>query len=217
LNVLRRCFARVSSIRAAAIALAFLLPVTARSHQANDTPTPASRTPAVRKPAKGVSNFGQVTPTLYRGALPSPRGLETLQEMGINVVVDLRASMNRVEKASVERLGMSYVSIPSYCEFPKDRPLAEFLRVVQENPGKKVFVHCRLGEDRTGMAVAAYRMADEGWSADEAMREMRKFGFSEFHHAMCPGMSQYERKFPTRLKTSPAFRAVTAPEQGASR
>jgi tyrosine-protein phosphatase SIW14 len=176
-----------------------------------------SRTPAVRKPAKGIPNFGEVTPNLYRGARPTPEGLETLKGEGIDMVVDLRASTNRREEAAVEKLGMSYVSIPSHCEFPKDKPWAEFLRVIQENPGKKIFVHCRLGEDRTGMAVAAYRMADEGWSADEAMREMRKFGFSEFHHAMCPGMSQYERGFPTRLKTSPAFRAVTAPEQGASR
>lgn len=204
-------------IRTAAVALSLLITVNAHARQANGPPTAASRVLAVRKPATGIPNFGQVTATLYRGALPSPRGLETLKDIGINVVVDLRASANRVEQARVERLGMSYLSIPSHCEFPKDKPWAKFLRVIQENPGKKIFVHCRLGEDRTGMAVAAYRMADEGWSADEAMREMRAFGFNELHHAMCPGMSQYEHRFPERLKSSPAFRAVTAPAQGASR
>lgn len=212
-----RGFVRVLLIRTAAVALALLVTVNAHPHQADGTPIPVSRTLAMRKPTTGIPNFGQVTKTLYRGALPSPRGLETLKDMGIDIVVDLRASTNLVEKTSVEKLGMSYVSIRSYCEFPKDKPWAEFLRVIQENPGKKIFVHCRLGEDRTGMAVAAYRMADEGWSAAEAMREMRAFGFSELHHAMCPGMSQYEHRFPERLKTSPAFRAVTAPEQGASR
>lgn len=185
------------------------------SQQVEASPPPHKA--AVRMPAKGVPNFGQVSPNLYRGALPSAQGLQSLKGMGIDIVVDLRP-LDKTEETEVGKLGMQYVSIPSHCPFPTDKPWAQFLRVIQDNPGKKIFVHCRLGEDRTGMAVAAYRIADEGWSAAEAMREMQSFGFSEFHHAMCPGLDEYERTFPERLKT-PAFRSVTPPpqEQGASR
>jgi hypothetical protein len=55
-------------------------------------------------------------------------------------------------------------------------------------------------------------MADEGWSAEEAMSEMRAFGFSAVHHAMCPGLEEYEEEFPERLKKSPAFRELQARE-----
>jgi len=37
---------------------------------------------------------------------------------------------------------------------------------------EKVFVHCRFGDDRTGVFVAAYRMAFDGWPAQQAMEEM---------------------------------------------
>jgi len=157
--------------------------------------------------AKGIPNFGEVSSKLYRGGVPSALGIEELKKKGIDVVVDLRGQ-NQEEEARVTKLGMKYVAIPSHCPFPSDQPFAKFLQVVEENPGKKVFVHCRLGDDRTGMAVAAYRMAEQGWSADEAMNEMREFGFTRVHHAICPGMADYEEQFPERLQSSPAFRGL---------
>src|SRR5215472_15028437 len=43
----------------------------------------------------GVSNFGEVTPTLYRGAHPTEAGFERLAELGIQVVVDVRVVRTR--------------------------------------------------------------------------------------------------------------------------
>ena len=181
----------------------------AAAYQADkEAPSPQEHAMGNRMKAKGISNFGQVTPNLYRGAQPSPEGLAALQRLGVSLVVDLRGTTNKDEEATAAKLGMQYVSIPSHCPFPKDEPFAKFLRVLRENSGKKAFVHCRLGDDRTGMAVAAYRMAEEGWSADEAMKEMRTFGFGTMHHAMCPGLAGYEESFPQRLKTSRAFKEL---------
>ena len=157
--------------------------------------------------AKGIPTFGEVSAKLYRGGVPSAAGMEELRKKGIDVVVDLRGQ-NKDEEARATQLGMKYVAIPSHCPFPSDKPFAKFLQVVEDNPGKKVFVHCRLGDDRTGMAVAAYRMAEQGWSADEAMKEMQSFGFTRLHRAICPGMADYEEKFPDRLKKSPEFRGL---------
>jgi protein tyrosine/serine phosphatase len=158
--------------------------------------------------AKGIANFGQVSANLYRGAQPSSKGFETLKKTGIDVVIDLRGGRSKDEEEAVTKLGMQYVSIPSHCPYPSDQTWAKFLKVIEENPGKKVFVHCRLGNDRTGMAVASYRMAEEGWSAADAMREMEAFGFTTIHHAMCPGLEAYEQKFPERLRKSEAFREL---------
>jgi tyrosine-protein phosphatase SIW14 len=153
---------------------------------------------------KGVPNFGEVTPTLYRGGLLKTEGLKTLAKMGIKVVVDTHANDESEEK-TVKGLGMEYVAIPWHCPWPRDEVFAKFLKVLRENQGKKVFVHCRLGDDRTGMMIAAYRMADEGWTADEAMNEMRAFGFTRAHHYICPGLASYEKHFPERLKDDEVF------------
>src|SRR5579863_4103596 len=137
---------------------------------------------------KGLPNLGQVTPMLYRGALPSAEGIETLQKMGIDIVVDLRPGPHASEEQTVTKRGMRYVSLPSVCYAPKDETFARFLALVRENQDKRIFVHCQLGVDRTGMAVASYRIAEEGWTADAAMQEMQAFGFSSAHHLMCPGL-----------------------------
>jgi tyrosine-protein phosphatase SIW14 len=153
--------------------------------------------------AVGLPNFGQVTPTLYRGGQPSADGFERLASMGIKIVVDTTRSTH--DEALVEKLGMTYVALPWYCSFPKDRVFDRFMEIVRKNPQAKIFVHCRLGEDRTGMMIAAYRMAQDGWTARQAMIEMHDFGFSRIHHFTCPGLARYEHSFPNRLTNDPAF------------
>jgi protein tyrosine phosphatase (PTP) superfamily phosphohydrolase (DUF442 family) len=156
----------------------------------------------------GISDFGEVTPRLFRGAQPNRAGFRALSKMGVAIVVDTRGNRTKTEGKEVRRLGMRYVAIPWHCPFPHDETFAKFLKLLRENPDKKVFVHCRLGDDRTGMMIAAYRMADEDWTADEAMREMRQFGFSEAHHLICPTLASYEEHFPEHLKANPVFRGV---------
>jgi tyrosine-protein phosphatase SIW14 len=191
---------------------AFLLATTAYvgAHpQAENAATPSAHTAGKRLTAKGIPNFGQVTPKLFRGAQPNTDGLQELKNMGVDLIVDLRGSSNKSEEATAARLGMGFVSIPSHCPFPSDAPWAHFLKVMRENRDKKVFVHCRWGKDRTGLAVAAYRMSEEGWSPAEALQEMKMFGFSSVHHVTCPGLEGYVERFPERLKSSPAFRELS--------
>jgi hypothetical protein len=56
------------------------------------------------------------------------------------------------------------------------------------------------------MMIAAYRMADQNWTADEAVQEMEAFGANWFHRTICPRLRPYEQSFPHRFETSPAFR-----------
>lgn len=166
---------------------------------------PTQKQMGSRKNYVGLPNFGEVTPHLYRGGQPGVDGLQALKKMGVTIIVDMRGSKSSHEREIVTSLRMQYVSIPWHCPFPKDEAFAKFLHVIQENPKKKIFVHCRLGDDRTGMAIASYRMALEGWSADDAMKEMELFGFKGVHHAICPGLASYEKNFPKTLKNSSAF------------
>ena len=158
-----------------------------------------------RRNYHGLPNFGEVSPLLFRGGQPGADGLKQLKSMGISIIVDMRGSKSDHEKAAAEELGLEYVSLPWHCPFPHDEPFAKFLKLIEDNPGKKIFVHCRLGDDRTGMAIAAYRMGIDGWSADEAMKEMELFGFTGVHHMICPRLAAFERSFPERLKKDSAF------------
>ena len=167
---------------------------------------PTERTIARKLAVEGVPNLGEVSPTLYRGAQPTQQGFQKLAEMGLSIVVDLRVRGREIERQQVSNLGIRFVAIPWNCFHPEDTDIARFLRLLRDNRGKKVFVHCQTGDDRTGMMIAAYRMAEQGWSAEEAMKEMEAYGFTSSHHLICPGLSSYEARFPRRFKTSPAFR-----------
>ncbi len=187
---------------AACLSVAPALP--ARSLQSSGLPSPRSAY-GEKLTIRGIHNFGKISDQLYRGAQPDAAGVEQLKRLGITTIVDLRredAGKRHEEKREAEAAGIRFVSIPvGGWDAPADAQIADFLSIFAD-PKEKVFVHCHFGEDRTGVFVAAYRMAVQQWSAQQAVQEMRFFGFNAFwHHAM----TSFVRKFPAVLSTSPAF------------
>jgi tyrosine-protein phosphatase SIW14 len=154
----------------------------------------------------GIPNAGKINDMLYRGAQPRKQGLVELKKLGISTIVDLRGedqSKITWERREAESLGMHFVHIPvSGWAPPTNQQVAQFLSLFRNDPAQKVFVHCRFGDDRTGVFVATYRMAVEKWTADEAMKEMYFFGFNGFWH---PSMKSFIRGFPEQLKSSPSL------------
>jgi len=74
---------------------------------------------------------------------------------------------------------------------------------------KKMFVHCRLGDERTSMMIASYRMTEENWSAERAEKEMEKSGFTFLHRqVICIRLLSYVSHFPERFRTSLVFREL---------
>ena len=157
----------------------------------------------------GVPNAGKISDQLYRGAQPRTGGLEELKKLGITTIVDLRgesSSFREREKKQAEALGIRFVSIPvSGFSPPTSDQVTQFLSLFREDTAK-VFVHCRFGEDRTGVFVATYRMALQKWSSDEAIKEMYLFGYNGFFH---PAMTSYVRKFPSLLASTPALATLS--------
>lgn len=157
----------------------------------------------------GLSNFGYVTDTLYRGAQPSAVGFQTLRHIGVSIIVNFReeAGETRKEKQEVETLGMRYVGIPwSGRHAPTDSQVVEFLDLVRSNPQAKIFVHCQRGADRTGTMIAAYRIAVEHKPAAEAVSEMHEFHYAHF---WLPGLQKYVTNFPNLLQTDSRFAAYS--------
>jgi protein tyrosine/serine phosphatase len=166
---------------------------------------------AERITLKGVSNAAQVNSMLYRGGQPSIDALPGLKKLGIGVIVDFRDDANSIgwEKKGVESQGMTFVSIPwSASKDPSREKVAAFFATLNDNPGKKIFVHCERGADRTGTMIALYRIAYDHWTPDQALAEM-----SEFHYwnHVFPNLTRYVEAFPKTLASDPSLAGQTVP------
>jgi tyrosine-protein phosphatase SIW14 len=149
----------------------------------------------------GVPDAGKINAYLYRGAQPSEKGLKELKALHIDTIVDLRGELRffllKRERQHAQALGMRVVSIPGNgWSAPKDKEIAEFFALMRERPRRHVFVHCWLGSDRSGVFIAVYRIAFDGWKPEEAIQELHQFHFKSHWH---PGMAKYIRSFPERL------------------
>jgi len=124
----------------------------------------------------GVRRFAYVDEGLYRGDQPTPEGFQQLKDMGVETVVNLRLLHGDQDKMA--GTGLKYIHLRFPVWNPEDKDVLEFLKIVTTPEHKPVFVHCRLGNDRTGMMVAAYRMIIQGWPLERAMEEMEHYGYN---------------------------------------
>jgi tyrosine-protein phosphatase SIW14 len=172
--------ARVRSSAAAfLIATALAFPVAAAPADSRASTT-ATNTPAIR-----IDNFGRVDSSLYRGAQPEGRDFADLKALGVKTIVNLTSDdADPNEKAMTEAAGMSYVQIAMTTHTtPTAAQLAQFLGIVNDPASQPVFVHCVGGRHRTGVMTAAYRMTHDGWTGEQAFREMKQYKFgSDFLH-----------------------------------
>lgn len=130
--------------------------------------------------------------------------------MGIDVIVDFRGLNLNQERHEAAANNMKLILLSWDCRSPSDKIAANFLQILKENPGKKVFVHCYGGIDRTGAMIAVYRMANEGWTEPEAMNEMHAFGYAFMHRIWCRAVDQYVQKFPQNMLEDPQLVALHA-------
>src|SRR5579863_3187598 len=90
---------RATGILCITVFFAAAVPVDATAPQTKqETQTAATREIGRRLNGKGVPNFGEVTPSLYRGGLLQKQGLKALKQIGIIVVIDNRRDDKRERK-----------------------------------------------------------------------------------------------------------------------
>ena len=133
-----------------------------------------------------IDNFGRVNDNYYRGAQPEGRDYADLAAIGFKTLVNLPSDdADPGERAMAERAGMRYFQIPMTThQPPTDAQLAEFMRIVNDPANQPVYVHCVGGRHRTGVMTAAFRMSEDGWTADRAFKEMKDFKFgADFLHS----------------------------------
>jgi protein tyrosine phosphatase (PTP) superfamily phosphohydrolase (DUF442 family) len=126
---------------------------------------------------KGVPNLYRVSSGLFRSAQPTAEGMRNLKDLGVKTVINLCPGNDPTEIAA---LGLVYEHIPMRVWNPREKQLIRFLRILMDSKETPVLVHCQHGADRTGALCAAYRIAVEGWTKEEALQEMIDGGFG-FH------------------------------------
>jgi tyrosine-protein phosphatase SIW14 len=128
----------------------------------------------------GVKNLHRVTPQLYRGAQPSAQGFQALaKKLAIQTVINLHDE--EPDDLLAKGTGITCVHVPmnSFRVFSgKGKKLLEALHEIHIGLVRgPTFVHCVHGKDRTGGVMAAWRMVEQDWTAEAAIREMKDGGY----------------------------------------
>lgn len=126
----------------------------------------------------GAPNLHKVSDDLFRSAQPTGEGMKNLKNMGIETVVNLRSFHS--DRVSIGNTGLAYEHIYMKAWRPEHKEIVRFLQIVTNPKRTPVLVHCQHGADRTGAMTAIYRIIVQGWSREEAVREMVAGGYG-FH------------------------------------
>jgi len=113
-----------------------------------------------------------------------------LKELGIKTIVNLRFIHSDRDKIGDIELDYEHISVDPFK--PTEKNLLRFLHIATDPNRAPVFVHCQRGIDRTGMAVAVYRMILCGWAKQQALHEMMKGPYG--YDAVFPNVPEFLEK-----------------------
>ena len=147
------------------------------------------------------ANFLMVRPGLYRGGHPDAAGLDHLKSLGIKRIVNLEVSdfveatpwaiSDELDGAS--KRGMKELRYPMSAFEPAasdefDQHQTELTKLLATaTPSDPIYVHCKHGQDRTGLVIGLEPVEVEHWAPAKAHAEMVKIGF----HTFFLGLEEY--------------------------
>lgn len=141
---------------------------------------------AVARPAEWAQpvevqyNLFQMSPTLYRSALPDSGAVPLLEKLKVGTVISFLPGS---DASWLTTPGIAQVQLPYRTNHVDDADVIKALRTIQTAEAKgPVLMHCEHGSDRTGLMAAMYRVVVQGWSKEDALNEMTRGGFGDSAH-----------------------------------
>jgi protein tyrosine/serine phosphatase len=126
----------------------------------------------------GVGNLHKINEGLYRSAQPTREGMINLEKMGIKTVINLRAFHSDSDEISGTELLNDALSVKTW--HIEDEDVIRVLRTIRKKENGPFLIHCLHGADRTGVMSALYRIVMQGWTKEDALKEMVDGGYG-FH------------------------------------
>lgn len=138
---------------------------------------------------EGLPNLGIIEPIkIFRSAQPDWKVFKD-DTLKIKTVINLR---EHSEKEEVGKLGMwSYEEPLNVFSNISVETFDSVIARMKDPEFQPVLIHCRQGHDRTGVICACYRMAINGWSYDEAIEEMKSYGYNDLWFVLTHSLKQY--------------------------
>jgi len=178
------------------IAICCLTAVLAAPVLAQDASAPIPAAAAVRpvqwaEPVEmeGVSNLHRISPTLYRSEQPTALGMKNLEKLGIRTVINLRAFNDDKDEVKGTSLRTERVKILTWRI--DDKHVIEVMRMLKKAENGPFLIHCQHGADRTGLMSAMYRVLEQSWTPEDALKELIDGGYG--YHSMWKNIVRYVR------------------------
>lgn len=144
---------------------------------ADDSSTATPRPSEWAQPIDPHYNLYEITPTLYRSRQPDAAAQPLLKKLGVVTVVDF---IKESDSKWLSDPAVAQVQIPLQTVHIDDADMIQSLRAIQAAQEKgPVLIHCKHGQDRTGLVSAMYRIVVQGWSKQAALDEMQHGGFGD--------------------------------------
>lgn len=170
----------------------------------------------------GLHHVVRLSEKLYSGGVPEgDTGFEALQRLGIRTIITVDGARPDVERA--RKRGMRYVHLPfGYDGCPTPRANA-IVKAVRDFPGP-VYVHCHHGKHRSPTGAAFARIALDGLTPQQAVKELERAGtgknytglYGDVSRYRPPSMAELDRlpvEFPEIAPTPPLVEAMVAIEK----
>jgi protein tyrosine/serine phosphatase len=141
-----------------------------------------------RRPYDGLQHYGLVAEgSLYRCGQPTPQQLaDLIERLSLRTVVSLRGlrheddpdAWEQAERDVCAARGAAFLSIPCNHKNPPTAAQArQFIDLFRTPDRQPVLVHCRLGQQRTLLFCALYRVHVQRAAPADAERELDTLGF----------------------------------------
>lgn len=155
-------------------------------------------------PGVSIKNFGKVNDHYYRGSQPTQEEFAQLKKLGIKTVLDLRKDSEQAEPDWARGAGLQYFNIPLKSNTAAtEQQTSYFFSLVNDSANWPVYVHCKGGRHRTGAMTAVYRITQDGWTADQAYREMKEYDFDHGFFGGPGAQKKYVYSFYERYRAAP--------------
>ncbi len=124
-----------------------------------------------------IYNFFPFSDSIATAGQPTPQQFSAIADAGYQVVVNLAMPSSKEALANeaeiVQALQLDYIAIPVVWEQPTLENFQEFVRVMEANSDKLVFVHC-IANMRVSAFMYLYRLISQDISESEAWEDVKK-------------------------------------------